>query len=230
MRDSVRAAFNAFTDRFEGKVGWMYPDIRGLITTGRGNLIDPVAAALELPWGHADSSSAATQDEIRAEWSLVKSSVAFRMKGAGYFARITSLRLSEAAIDELCVKRLEGFEVVLRRYNPGYDSWCADAQLGILSMSWAMGSAFEPVDHFVGFQAAANAGRWDECAGAAGDANTDKACRGLAWINDTGNPGVRPRNLANKVLFHNAALVAELGADPAALYYPGAPVAPPAAA
>ena len=56
------------------------------------------------------------------------------------------------------------------------------------------------------------------CAGPEGDASADPSCRGEAWLNDTGNPGLRPRNMANKILFENASRTT----DPSNLVWPGA--------
>ena len=58
MRGAVRAAVLEFTARFEGSLPFMYLDFHHkgdgtldpLVTTGRGNLIDPLGAALRLPW------------------------------------------------------------------------------------------------------------------------------------------------------------------------------------
>ena len=48
MYDDVRAAFLSFTTRLEGRVPYMYLDIKGLVTIGVGNLIDPVDLALQV--------------------------------------------------------------------------------------------------------------------------------------------------------------------------------------
>jgi hypothetical protein len=70
--------------------------------------------------------------------------------------------------------------------------------------------------------AALASGNWDAAAGPVGDANAFPACRGHAWLDDTGNPGLRPRNLAVKLLLENAACVASLSQvyDPNTLYWP----------
>jgi hypothetical protein len=49
MQASVRAAWCDFNRSLEGWVSWMYLDVEGLVTTGMGNLIDPVEAAFPLP-------------------------------------------------------------------------------------------------------------------------------------------------------------------------------------
>ena len=45
MRPSVFAAFPGFITRFEGRLPFMYLDTKGLVTTGVGNLIDPLVPA-----------------------------------------------------------------------------------------------------------------------------------------------------------------------------------------
>src|SRR5580704_1499007 len=52
MYSSVRDIFPNFSKQFEGRVGWMYLDVKGLVTIGVGNLIDPLPAAVGLPFVH----------------------------------------------------------------------------------------------------------------------------------------------------------------------------------
>ena len=49
MRESVRRGFIGFSAPFEGRLHYMYLDVKGLVTTGVGNLIDSVGAAQALP-------------------------------------------------------------------------------------------------------------------------------------------------------------------------------------
>lgn len=221
MRDAVKAVFNSFTEKYEGHTSWMYLDILGLVTTGRGNLIDPMGAALGLPWQHKDGTPA-TQADIVAEWHRIKALQSMRNRGGYAYRPYASLHLTTEAVDALCLNKVQQFEHYLRQRFPHYDSWCADAQLGLVSMAWAMGPGFR----FPAFVEAANGGSWELCAGHPGNPNVDPMARGFAWINDDHNPGVRPRNIANKQLFHNAADVEAYGADPSVLYYPGTVPAP----
>lgn len=190
MRDSVKAAVNAFNDRFEGHLPYMYTDCKGLVTTGRGNLVDPLSVALALPWQMSDGSTA-SKAAVTAAWLAVKG--AWPHVSSVNCRALTIIRLSEDAIDTLCLAKLAEDEAFLRTRYPAYDSWPAPAQLGILSMSWAMGPGF----NFPAFRTAANAGDWATAA-----ANCS--------INSAGNPGVIPRNVANHKLF----LAASVSTDP----------------
>ena len=58
IRPSVRAIFWPFTDPLEGVVSTMYLDAIGLVTVARGDLIDPVDAALDLPFVYGDGTPA----------------------------------------------------------------------------------------------------------------------------------------------------------------------------
>lgn len=209
MRPSVLAIFRAFSTKFEGWLPYMYLDIKGLVTTGMGNLIDPIGAALELPWKHPDGSLA-SQDEVRAAWTLVKSRVDLAPKYGTAFAGLTTIRLDKDGIEQLIARRLGQNEAYLRKRYAGYALWPADAQLGVHSMAWAMGPGF----HFPAFDAAVNRSPPDFDAAAT-----------ASHMNATGNPGLVPRNKANFELFTNAARVVRSGADPATLYWPGEVVA-----
>jgi len=210
MYPSVRAAFRAFNEPFEGVVPWMYLDVKGLVTVGVGNLIDPLGLAVQLPFRlRANPVVAASAEQIAEEWRRIKSSP--ELAKAGYRASepLTQLMLDDAGIDALIAQRLAGNEAILNKYPSfrEFDSWPADAQLGLLSMAWALGpggpAAFP---HF-----AAACGNQDFTGAAANCA-----------INENGNPGVAPRNRANRTLFRNAAAVLTGGNsyDPAALHFP----------
>ena len=72
MQDSVRAAWCDFNRSLEGWISWMYLDVLGLVTTGMGNLIDPMSTALGLPWVD-ETGTQGSQNDIAAEWRAVKS-------------------------------------------------------------------------------------------------------------------------------------------------------------
>jgi GH24 family phage-related lysozyme (muramidase) len=211
MHPSVKRNFRSFNEPLEGVVPYMYQDVKGLVTIGVGNLIDPIEAALVLQFQHKGSGKAATRAEIEAEWTLIKRDHTLAKKGHKACAPLTHLELSNTTIDALITTRLTQNESFLKRQKAftDFEDWPADAQLGLLSMAWAMGPGFSV--HWPKFSAA--------CAAADFDAAADNC-----HMSETGNPGVRKRNLADKTLFSNGAAVLAGERDGfytrATLYYP----------
>lgn len=160
MRPSVFAAFPTFVTRFEGRLPFMYLDVKGLVTTAIGNLIDPMLPALALPWLHKSDGLPATRAEIVNEWNKVKAAQVLRRLGGGHFAQLTRLCLADDAIDALVRARLSLNESILHSGFGGWDLYPAAAQLGILDMAWNMGPAFG----FPKFRAAAKLLDWATCA------------------------------------------------------------------
>lgn len=213
MYQSVQDAFMAFSTQFEGKVNFMYLDIKGLVTIGIGNLIDPVDAALNLPFVHKADGSSASQDEIRTEWNSLKSQPDLAQKGYQACAPLTNLMLTDASIAQLVTAKMNQFASTLKATSEfsNMDSWPADAQLGLLSMAWAMGPAFG--SSWPHFRAACAANDWSTAA-----AN----CQ----MDETGNPGLKPRNAADVLLFSNAAVVQTNGLGFTVLHWPSSAQAP----
>lgn len=203
MWQSVRDAILPMMEPWEGKrIPWMYLDVKCLVTTGTGNLIDPSSAALDLPWMRPDGTPA-DKSEVLAEWLYVKGRRDMATYGGGAFARVTHLRLTEAGLDALIEGKLDSNEAYLKKRFPAWDTFPADAQLAIMSWAWAVG----PAANWPKFVAAVLERDWDT----AGEES---------HIDETGNPGVRPRNAANVILFHNASMIDAVGADPQWLAYP----------
>jgi GH24 family phage-related lysozyme (muramidase) len=202
---SVRDAFPAFATRFEGRVPWMYLDINGLVTVGVGNLIDPESLALGLPFAHKQDGTPATVEEIRTERRRVKTDSSLATRGHRAAEAVTEFALSEAAIDDLVRTKLEANTAVLMGTFPEWNDWPADARLGVLSMAWGLGAGFPA--RFPRFTSAARAHDW-------------KTAAVECHIDATGNPGVVPRNEANRQLFVNASAVEAKGLDRETLYYP----------
>lgn len=201
MRASVLQNFVKFNTPLEGMLNYMYTDAKGLVTTGMGNLIDPVGAALALPWKHADGSSASSE-EIQAEWQVVKDAWPGVQSVAS--KSLTSLHLDESDISFLVSSKAQQFEDQVKSVLSNYDNAPADAQMGVLSMAWAMGPGY--VNTFKLFAAAFNQ---DDYQGAAAQATF----KGV---------GIQPRLDADQVLFHNAAAVAQAGGDRDVLWWPRA--------
>jgi len=216
MFPGVHAAFTTFTARFEGSTRFMYLDDRGLVTVGKGNLIDmsldpsgrgrllPFAPAFELEWEDA-SGRPANQIQIRAEWMRVKQLQAMKGDGGGAFGKGAQLFATAASIAKLIEADLADDERVLRNLLPGYDTFEADAQLAILDMAWAMGPGF--VHGYPRWTAAAIAGQWGTAA---------QECAITHPVNDS----ITARNAANALLFRNAAQVRARKLAAEALYYP----------
>lgn len=202
MRDSVRASFVSFNAPLEGKAEVMYLDILGLVTTAIGVMIDPLLLAKGLPWLHEDGTPA-SKDEIIAEWMRIKNAKYLAKEGLEGARKIATLHLSEEGIQGVVDSKLRTVEAILKQRFPEWDSWPADAQMGVLSMSWAMGPSF----HFTNFEAACRARNWLQAA---------RQCH----MSDTNNRGLAPRNAENVVLFQNAFVVEWHGLDPETLQYP----------
>ncbi len=205
MKASVAAAFVDFTEKFEGSVATMYLDVKGLVSVGIGNLIDPIGAALDLPFVHADGTPA-SRSEIGAEWRKMKMHSGLSVQGWKAAAAIATLHLTPEGISTLVAGKLAANEAYLTQMKgrfPEFSTWPADAQLGVLSMAWACGPAF----HFPMFEAACHAGDWT-------------AAAAQSHMEDSHNAGLRPRNAADLVLFGNAAVVVAQGLDPEVLQYP----------
>jgi GH24 family phage-related lysozyme (muramidase) len=209
---SVQYYLPRFSQAFEGRVTHMYLDIKGLVTVGVGNLIDPVELALALPFRFKNSAgTAADREQIAAEWQAIKSDPSLGEQGAPACAPLTALELSDEAIDALIAQRAAEDEKSLKRQAQfaNFEAWPADAQLALLSMAWALGPG-----------------------GVAGFPKLSAACRALDFhtaaaeceISADGNAGVVPRNAANRALFRNAAHVraVEASAGPlhSTLFYP----------
>lgn len=202
MKDSVRTAFVGFTTPLEGCVPWMYLDVKGLVTTAIGILIDPIQYAMPLPWQHLDGSLA-SRDEVAAEWLRVKQDPVAAQRGHRYTEGITHLRLDPAGVDLVVSRKLQQNADHLKARFPEWDDWPADAQLACLSMAWACGPAFR-------FPALEARLRARDFAMAAGECHID----------ERGNPGLVPRNRANVALFRNAGKVLAYHLDPDALVWP----------
>ena len=229
MKDSVRAGARAFTAGFESIKPCMYADNRDLVTCAIGNLVDPLGAALALPWVRRRDGVLATPAEVAAEWHLVKDG---KLWASPQRCATSDLILTPEAIDSLFFSKLDQNEVYLARRFARWNDWSADAQLGAHSCAWAAGAAWQ-APHFDADAGQVSASGFHAAAGMPGTDGNDPLTRGSAWLRDTRpeddaagihkptlNPGLRPRNLANQWLFQNAAVVLADGIDPQALYWP----------
>ena len=211
MKQQVLDHYHEYSEPLEGRVHSMYLDILGLVTTGVGNLIDTPEAAAQLPWKHADGR-VATRVEVGDAWRELKSRKDLAKMHWKFAAALNDLRLSDVDIDALVRSKLMANEAYIRgHYFPDWDNFPADAQLGCMSMAWAVGPGFPA--KFGNFTNRVLAGDWHGAA----------AC---CTIREDGNPGVVPRNKANRVCFENAAVVVTGSLDRDVLNWP-ATVMPP---
>ena len=193
MHQSVLNVFPKFTSEFEGRVSWMYQDIKGLITIGLGCLIDPMYVAGHLPFVRLADKQPASATEICLEWNRIKKMKDLALKGHLAARKHCNLRLLEKDIDALARYRLLENERILNLAFPKLQEFPADAQLCINSMAWAMGAFFfRKWPRLMSSINNPNGPNWEQAA-----AN--------CHMKTTGNPGLKPRNKANEKLFLSAA-------------------------
>lgn len=204
MRPAVRAAWHRFSEPLEGRVRHMYGDLFGYVTTAVGVLLPTVASAVALPWLR-HNGSLATAEEIAESYALVRSAPpAWRDLGGGHahWLSLTTLRLSEVAIDALVETKLDQTERHLKGRLADWDTWPADAQLALLSWAWGVGPAAVYPRMF-----AALARRDFLAASREVDMNPK-----VGTIVD--------RNRANVLCLRNAAKAEAHGFDPGVLFWP----------
>jgi hypothetical protein len=214
LKDAVVQAIPSFFGKFEGAaLPYMYTDSKGLVTTGTGNLIDPISVALALPWKNQDGSLA-SPDQVTAAWNTVKSAYPGVQSVASQ--KLTTIRLDKNAINSLILKTVKNNHSYLSRIFPGYTDWPADAQMVVHSLAWAWGPGFASVWGPRGqdFKTAVNQNPPDFRTAA-------NVVTAASAHEESINPGIRPRNAAGVKLFQNAADVVEKNADPNRLWYPG---------
>ena len=206
MHQSVLDRFVDFTAPLEGVVPSLYVDVKQLLTVGIGCLVDPVSLALSLPWVMPDGSPA-SQSEIATQWRKVKADAARLSKlHWKYAAKLTTMRLTDEGVLAVARGRLLANEKIMRGHFPNWDLFPADAQLACCSMSWAIGADWPRI--FGNMKAACNAQNWT-------------AAIASCAIRTEGNPGIVPRNAANKLCLANAQQVLAQGLPLDTLFWPG---------
>jgi len=228
MRTAGVNVFTRYTGDLEGIVPYCYLDILGLVTVAIGNLVDPMSAALSLPMVHADGSPA-DRAEIAAEWQTLKAMWCGTKVGAakcpwrgvktclahlGHLAakRVAKLYLTPEGVAGVVGAKLAQNNAALVKRCPDFEDWPVDAQLGLHSWAWAVGSAAV----FPRFIAALNDRDFDEAVKHC-HINEDGPDRIPGTADD--NWGLKPRNVANKIMFANAAKVQNFKLDPDELLY-----------
>src|SRR5262249_43474834 len=144
--------------------------------------------------GIATPGAPATPDQIAAEWQKLKGNPNLAREGFRACEPITDLALSDDDINALVLARVTANESFLKRQQwfEDFDAWPADAQLGLLSMAWAMGPGGP--GQFPKFRAAC-------------ESLAFKTAAAECKMNEAGNSGLVPRNQANFTLFSNASVI-----------------------
>ena len=187
MRPAVAAIFPKFSETYEGNVPWPYADCEGKITVGIGCLCDEPGEFHSLSWRDSEGDLA-DWDHVQHGYEEVRKAAVQRpgFASSGYEAE-TTIRLNPGDIVTLCLSRAKFADEFFTLRLPGYEAAPATAQLGVLSMAYAVGS-YGVVRDFPKFCAAFSRGDWATCA---------LECH----MDDRKNPGLRPRNRANQTLF-----------------------------
>jgi len=122
--------------KYEGTVPNMYLDRKGLVTIGIGFLIDPLPS--NLPLIRKADNKVASRAEIEIEYKTVRA--AKKLKGySGRFGAITTLKLTSESMKAIFDRKVDSFERQILHEFPDYGSWPEDAQIGLLSMVYALG-------------------------------------------------------------------------------------------
>lgn len=207
MWQTVKNAFIRFTVDLEGRCLWPYLDVKGLVTTGDGNLIDSPQAMIEFNRWYHKSGAPATDVEIASEWNTVKALQSHSNDHPNFWRDRALLTMNADETDAKVLVKLVQFETSMMQIKQlhSYCNMTADAQMGLLSMVWAMGVGNMASYHkFLAFADKLDyAGMASEC-----------------YMDATHNPGLVDRNYYNKKMFTNAAKVIELGLDITIWYGP----------
>lgn len=204
MGDPVRAIWLTFTELFEGGVGCLYNDVRGIPTIAFGNAVFTASEAAALPLMHPGGVPATTAEKVAA-WNTVKNDPKAAKLGWTYAAKLTTIRLTREGMGALALAKYDSNDRILRARCPDWDDMPACARMALHSLAWACGANA----HFPRLFTAVNARDFDR---AAIEIHINE------WTPEgTHNAGLVPRNLANETLMLNAARVQAFHLDPSYL-------------
>lgn len=181
----------------------MYQDHLGYVTIAIGNKIDPEEHAHALagrgaPLYHKEPpgvplTTLASDPEVGTEWQRIKNAPGLTTGGWQAAEPLAILRMRDDGITNLVANVAAEMEQYLANGHiaefADFQSWPADAQLGLLSMSWAMGQYF--ADH----------NQWPNFRGNCGSQDWLSAARDC----NMSNSWLAKRNAVNRGLFRNAA-------------------------
>ena len=208
MHQSVQNALHDFLKQYEGKVNFMYLDVKGLVTIGVGHLIDPINQALKLEFRTKGGSGSVSTAEVTSEWQTVKSRKDLIPKGGEAFGAVTRLELSDKGIKAMVISHANGIEnyiktnAAAKKFYSNFDNWPADAQLGFFGVAW--GGIPIPQFGWHKFPEACRVEDWDKAAA---------ECK-------ITSPIAAGRNEAHKTMFLNAAAVKANGDSITELSWP----------
>lgn len=206
MWPSIKPAWIPFNHDLEGVLTCLYADKIGLVSSGMGNLLDPMSAAIGLPWRLPDGSLA-TRGQVAAAWTAVKRDPRSADGGWKYAIKIpaNNIRLMLGDVEALVYSKLDTNDRGLTSRFSDWETRPADAQLAVHSMVWAMGPGFWA--GFPKFRKAWLAGDYEGCAA---------ECDIAIPMDVEGKPiggTIHTRNDRNKQLFANAS---QVSGDPSA--------------
>jgi hypothetical protein len=148
---------------FERTIHEMYVDKLGLVTVGIGFLLKTAGDAKKLAFTNKKTLKRASAAEIEAEWKRTNA----LGSGANRIVPNPTLEISNMEIEREFRKRANQFEHILKTRAPcciyfgKLDDWPADAQLGLLAMSW---SGPYKIASFVNFRKACKSMEFDKAA------------------------------------------------------------------
>lgn len=116
VRQAVLDIWNDFNRPLEGRVHFIYLNVKGLVTTGLGNLIDSTADAEQLAWQHADGTPAST-DEIERSGNWSRAALISRRRSAARSPPTRSF-LADEEIDRVVLLKLGQMETTLKGREP----------------------------------------------------------------------------------------------------------------
>ncbi len=216
MNPTLLKDFPAWSAKYEGWSPYMYLDVKCIVTFGIGHAAFSPDTLVRLPWYHKDTDVPATEAQIRNEWVAVRDNKMLAKHGMfnGHAAAFTRLRLTGEAVFEDTRTVLKYHHKELVEQYPALESWPLDAQWATHSMAWACGEAFsEP-----GPNRFTNLARKLKVLG---DGDGDFAAAALeCHMNEAGNPGLKPRNISNKMMYRNAQYVRDHNLDHERLWWP----------
>lgn len=134
------AQIKADMQAHEALILHLYLDSEDKVTVGVGNMLPTLAAARALAFVlRSDGVSAATPEQIKADWDSVNAE-AGKNKRAASFARLTLLDLPEAVCWSLLKKRIDDeFLPGLKKIFSGWSTFPTPAKRALLDMAYNLG-------------------------------------------------------------------------------------------